>query len=97
MATEPPLEPVAVSHSVRKQLLAPGKFRFLGRNRDWWIKQFFEGNAALSIVVLLLIVLTLFRDAAGFIPGIAATSRPTAKPDSSTSTSSAARPTNTRR
>lgn len=62
-------EPIAVSHSVRKQLLAPGKFRLFGKNRDWWIKQFFEGNAAISIVVLLLIVFTLFREAAGFMPG----------------------------
>ncbi len=62
-------EPIAVTHSVRKQLLAPGKFRLFGKNRDWWIKQFFEGNAALSIIVLLLIVFTLFREAAGFMPG----------------------------
>ncbi len=63
------IEPVAVSHTVRKQLLAPGKFRLFGRNRDWWIKQYFEINAGLSILVLLLIVFTLFREAAGFIPG----------------------------
>ena len=68
MANPPPPEP-AVSHSVRKQLLAPGKFRLFGRNRDWWIKLFFEGNAAISVVVLLLIVFTLFREASGFIPG----------------------------
>lgn len=67
MATD--TEPVAVSHSVRKQLLAPGKFRLFGRNRDWWIKQFFEGNAAISILVLALIVFTLFREAVGFLPG----------------------------
>ncbi len=69
MANDSSPEPIAVSHSVRKQLLAPGKFRLFGKNRDWWIKQFFEGNAALSIVVLLLIVFTLFREAAGFMPG----------------------------
>jgi phosphate transport system permease protein len=69
MAHDPSPEPIAVSHSVRKQLLAPGKFRLFGKNRDWWIKQFFEGNAALSIVVLVLIVFTLFREAAGFMPG----------------------------
>jgi phosphate transport system permease protein len=68
MAIQSPPEP-AVSHSVRKQLLAPGKFRLFGRNRDWWIKMFFEGNAAISVVVLLLIVFTLFREAAGFMPG----------------------------
>jgi phosphate transport system permease protein len=68
MAIEPPPEP-AVSHSVRKQLLGPRKFRLFGRNRDWWIKLFFEGNAAISIVVLALIVFTLFREAAGFMPG----------------------------
>lgn len=69
MANDSAPEPIAVTHSVRKQLLAPGKFRLFGRNRDWWIKSFFEGNAAISIVVLLLIVFTLFREAAGFIPG----------------------------
>jgi phosphate transport system permease protein len=69
MANDSTPDSTAVSHSVRKQLLAPGKFRLFGRNRDWWIKTFFEGNAALSIVVLLLIVFTLFREAAGFIPG----------------------------
>ena len=68
MAIEPPPEP-AVSHSVRKQLLGPRKFRLFGRNRDWWIKLFFEGNAAISIVVLALIVFTLFREASGFMPG----------------------------
>jgi phosphate transport system permease protein len=69
MANDPSPEPVAVSHTVRKQLLAPGKFRLFGRNRDWWIKQYFEINAGISILVLLLIVFTLFREAAGFIPG----------------------------
>jgi phosphate transport system permease protein len=68
MANDSTPEPAA-AHSVRKQLLAPGKFRLFGRNRDWWIKQFFEANATISIVVLLLIVFTLFREAAGFIPG----------------------------
>ena len=68
MATDTAQAPSA-SHSVRKQLLGPHKFRLFGRNRDWWIKLFFEGNAAISIVVLLLIVFTLFREAAGFIPG----------------------------
>jgi phosphate transport system permease protein len=68
MANDSTPEP-ATAHSVRKQLLAPGKFRLFGRNRDWWIKQFFEANATISIVVLLLIVFTLFREAAGFIPG----------------------------
>ena len=68
MATDTAQAPSA-AHSVRKQLLAPHKFRLFGRNRDWWIKLFFEGNAAISIVVLLLIVFTLFREAAGFIPG----------------------------
>ncbi len=68
MATEKPPEP-AVSHHVRKQLLAARKFRLFGRDRDWWIKMFFEGNAAISVVVLLLIVFTLFREAAGFMPG----------------------------
>ena len=69
MASDSSPEPTAAPHSVRKQLLAPGKFRLFGRNRDWWIKLFFEGNATISIVVLLLIVFTLFREAAGFIPG----------------------------
>jgi len=69
MANDPSPEPISAAHHVRKQLLAPGKFRLFGRNRDWWIKTFFEGNAAISIVVLLLIVFTLFREAAGFIPG----------------------------
>ena len=68
MANDSTPEP-ATAHSVRKQLLAPGKFRLFGRNRDWWIKQFFEANATISIVVLLLIVFTLFREASGFIPG----------------------------
>ncbi len=60
-----PSEPL----SVRKQLLAPRKLRLFGCDRDGWIKLFFEGNAAISIVVLFLIVFTLFREAAGFMPG----------------------------
>ena len=68
MDSTPPLPPTA-SASIRKQLLGPGQFRLFGRNRDWWLKTHFEAHAAISIVVLLLIVFTLFREAAGFIPG----------------------------
>lgn len=64
-----PLSTPSEALSVRKQLLAPRKLRLFGRDRDGWIQLFFEGNAAISIIVLFLIVFTLFREAAGFMPG----------------------------
>ena len=67
MASLPSTESVEPA-SVRKQLLGPHRRRFLGRNADGWLHWFFQGNAAISIVVLLLIVFTLFHEAADFIP-----------------------------
>ncbi len=41
---------------------------FFGLTGDQFVKVVFQGNAAISIVVLALITFTIFRDAVGFIP-----------------------------
>ncbi|MDB6165506.1 MAG: pstC [Lacunisphaera sp.] len=41
---------------------------FFGLTGDQFVKYVFQGNAAISIVVLALITFTIFRDAIGFLP-----------------------------
>jgi len=41
---------------------------FLGLTGDRFVKYVFQGNAAISIVVLALITFTIFKDAVGFLP-----------------------------
>lgn len=43
-------------------------FRRKGRSTDGLIKSFFAGNAALTIIILVLIILFLLREGAGFFP-----------------------------
>ena len=52
----------------REVLLSKRRGRFLGLTGDQFIKTVFQGNAAISIVVLALITFTIFRDAIGFLP-----------------------------
>ena len=52
----------------REVLLSKRRGRFLGLTGDQFIKTVFQGNAAVSIVVLALITFTIFRDAVGFLP-----------------------------
>ncbi len=51
----------------------PARGTLLRSRRQWfngerWARWFFQGNATISLLVLALITLTLFRDAVGFIP-----------------------------
>ncbi|HEY5753777.1 MAG TPA: phosphate ABC transporter permease subunit PstC [Chthoniobacterales bacterium] len=53
---------------IREALKKSSQFRILGQNMDEWIHYLFGGNAAVSIVVLLLIMLLLFKEGLGFLP-----------------------------
>ncbi len=50
------------------RLTAVKKLRFLGLDLQDWIKVFFRGNAVVAIVILVLIMVFLFREGAGFFP-----------------------------
>src|SRR5438445_315167 len=60
----PPLPPVAT----REVLLRKRRGWFFGLTGDQFVKYVFQGNAAISIVVLGLITFTIFKDAVGFLP-----------------------------
>ena len=52
----------------REALLRPRRGWFFGMTGDQFIKYVFQGNAAISIIVLGLITFTIFKDAVGFLP-----------------------------
>ncbi len=54
--------------STREALLRPRRGWFFGLNADSFARVVFQGNAAISIIVLALITFTIFRDAGSFIP-----------------------------
>ncbi|MBL9215752.1 MAG: phosphate ABC transporter permease subunit PstC [Opitutaceae bacterium] len=58
----------AARPSTREALLRRRRGWFFGLTGDQVVKYVFQGNAAVSIVVLALITFTIFRDAVGFIP-----------------------------
>lgn len=60
----PPLPRLAT----REVLLQRRRGWFFGLTGDEFVKYVFQGNAAISIVVLGLITFTIFKDAVGFIP-----------------------------
>jgi len=61
-------ETTSVRVPTREVLLSKRRGRFLGLTGDQFIKTVFQGNAAISIIVLALITFTIFRDAIGFLP-----------------------------
>ncbi len=60
----PPLPRLAT----RDVLLTKRRGWFFGLTGDQFVKYVFQGNAAISIIVLGLITFTIFKDAVGFIP-----------------------------
>lgn len=60
----PPLPRLAT----REVLLRKRRGWFFGMTGDQFVKYVFQGNAAVSIIVLGLITFTIFKDAIGFIP-----------------------------
>lgn len=52
----------------RSALTSRVRWRFLGLDLQGWIKFFFRGNATIAIIILLLIMVFLFREGAGFFP-----------------------------
>ncbi len=60
--------PTVVRLPTREALLRKRRGWFLGLTGDQFVKYVFQGNAAISIVVLALITFTIFRDAVGFLP-----------------------------
>src|SRR3954470_15355129 len=52
----------------REALLRKQRGWFFGLTGDQFVKYVFQGNAAISIVVLALITFTIFKDAVGFLP-----------------------------
>ncbi len=60
----PPLPRLAT----REVLLRKRRGWFFGLTGDQFVKYVFQGNAAISIIVLGLITFTIFKDAVGFIP-----------------------------
>ncbi|HEY0864897.1 MAG TPA: phosphate ABC transporter permease subunit PstC [Lacunisphaera sp.] len=60
----PPLPRLAT----REVLLRKRRGWFYGMTGDQFVKYVFQGNAAVSIIVLGLITFTIFKDAVGFIP-----------------------------
>ena len=61
-------ETTSVRVPTREVLLSKRRGQFLGLTGDQFIKAVFQGNAAVSIIVLALITFTIFRDAIGFLP-----------------------------
>ena len=66
VSTENP--PVPTRLPTREALLRKPRGWFFGLTGDQFIKYVFQGNAAISIVVLGLITFTIFSDAIGFLP-----------------------------
>lgn len=54
--------------ATREVLLSKRRGWFFGLTGDQFVKYVFQGNAAISIIVLGLITFTIFKDAVGFIP-----------------------------
>lgn len=54
--------------ATREVLLRKRRGWFFGMTGDQFVKYVFQGNAAVSIIVLGLITFTIFKDAVGFIP-----------------------------
>ena len=54
--------------TTQQALLRKSRGWFFGLTGDQFVKYVFQGNAAISIVVLALITFTIFRDAVGFFP-----------------------------
>ena len=54
--------------TTREALLRRRRGWFFGLTGDQFVRYVFQGNAAISIVVLGLITFTIFRDAVGFLP-----------------------------
>ena len=73
MPTDPTM-PAATEHhasarlSTREGLLRRRRGWFFGMTGDTFIKYVFQGNAAISVVVLALITFTIFREAFDFLP-----------------------------
>ena len=65
VATENPPMPRLTT---QQALLRKSRGWFFGLTGDQFVKYVFQGNAAISIVVLALITFTIFRDAVGFLP-----------------------------
>lgn len=57
-----------MSESKPSQVPAGHPFRFKGRSAEGLIKAFFGGNAALTIIILVLIIVFLLREGVGFFP-----------------------------
>src|SRR6478752_8905046 len=60
--------PVLARLPTRVALLRKPRGWFFGLTGDQFVKYVFQGNAAISIVVLGLIIFTIFSDAIGFLP-----------------------------
>ncbi len=60
--------PAAPRLTTQEALLRKRTGWFFGMTGDQFVKYVFQGNAAISIVVLALITFTIFRDAVGFLP-----------------------------
>jgi phosphate transport system permease protein len=60
--------PVPTRLPTSQALLRKRRGWFFGMNGDQFVKFVFQGNAAISIVVLGLITFTIFKDAVGFLP-----------------------------
>jgi phosphate transport system permease protein len=58
----------AGDHHLQESLLKKNQRRIFGLTADEWIRHFFSGNALVSIVVLVLIMLLLFKEGVGFLP-----------------------------
>ncbi len=54
--------------TTQQALLRKQRGWFFGLSGDQFVKYVFQGNAAISIVVLALITFTIFKDAVGFLP-----------------------------
>ena len=68
LLTETPVSTNRPRISTREVLLRKKRGWFFGLTGDQFVKYVFQGNAAISIVVLGLITFTIFSDAVGFIP-----------------------------
>ena len=65
IATQNPPVPRLTAHEA---LLRKRRGWFFGLTGDQFVKYVFQGNAAISIIVLGLITFTIFKDAVGFLP-----------------------------
>lgn len=61
-------QPLPPRLPTREVLVRKSRGWWLGLTGDQFVKYVFQGNAAISIVVLVLITFTIFKDAVGFLP-----------------------------